>query len=74
MFREPVVEEKLREENTIYAGFWDMFVSIYVTAGRELEISVDRRLSRLFIWLLLVAFLLTLSAVVFFLVGRGSVA
>jgi hypothetical protein len=52
----------LRETNIVKAGLWDTFIKIYVTANRDLEITIPKRKFKSISLLMLLTALIVLAA------------
>lgn len=67
IFSKDPYTQSLKHTNSIEAGFWDTFLSIYVIPDSDTNISFERKPSRSFTWVIVLALLIVVAAVsVFF--------
>ncbi|MGB3495232.1 MAG: hypothetical protein WBA57_21055 [Elainellaceae cyanobacterium] len=66
IFRKPDVTLPLHEMNLIEAGYWDTFVTIYVTAKTDLELIYKQAGLGYVWWIVAIAIVIVIAAIAIF--------
>ncbi len=62
IFPKPVQKTALKSDNTVSAGYWDTFFSVYMTADTDAKVEAPKRSSMKWIWILLLILSILMAA------------